>query len=45
MNDPTHTINKKNSRGFNAFYLAAKNGNQRAIEFLVENHSNPYEYS
>eukprot|EP01017_Pseudomicrothorax_dubius_P033000 TRINITY_DN4375_c0_g2_i10.p1 TRINITY_DN4375_c0_g2~~TRINITY_DN4375_c0_g2_i10.p1 ORF type:complete len:343 (+),score=28.92 TRINITY_DN4375_c0_g2_i10:134-1162(+) len=40
--DPDNLLNKKCSRGTNALYLAAQNGNINVIKFLIENGANPH---
>lgn len=36
-NHPQHLINKHNSVGFNAAYIAAKHGHKKIIDFLFRN--------
>lgn len=39
FDDPSHILNKKNQFGFSPLYLASKNGNILAVEFLLKHHA------
>jgi len=39
--DPNHILNKLNENGFSPMYIAAKNGNTKVLELLLERGANP----